>query len=351
MAWTSPPLPVSKHDKVIPGYHFVCAVLAIAEPRGVSVHKLLRGTGIFDDAITPNLRVSGKQLIALIGNVQSYCKAKDASFLIGKHLANALLNHEFSSIKDAGSLPQVIRLVTTQRWLCLPLVSFARYEVNENSLWVARDAMGCSKIWPFVMQISLSMLVAFAKASSKTRLPFHFGMTASRPRNIEDFETYLGLRLNFNAPFMSLMLPKGSVLAPIERGNVGGEAQHGSLVEPQTFPQIDLRIGTHTSSDATLSILDKVRLLTEHNLHASLPDAAAEFSMSAATFKRKLKEHEYSYRALTEEVRREQAIVLLAMKKLNNEQSASQMAFSDLPNFRRAVKRLTGHTPSELRAL
>ena len=199
MALTSPPLPVSKHDKVIPGYHFVCAVLAIAEPRGVSVHKLLRGTGIFDDAITPNLRVSGKQLIALIGNVQSYCKAKDASFLIGKHLANALLNHEFSSIKDAGSLTQVIRLVTTQRWLCLPLVSFARYEVNENSLWVARDAMGCSKIWPFVMQISLSMLVAFAKGSSKTRLPFHFGMTASRPRNIEDFETYLGLRLNFNA--------------------------------------------------------------------------------------------------------------------------------------------------------
>ena len=331
MALTSPPLPVSKHDKVIPGYHFVCAVLAIAEPRGVSVHKLLRGTGIFDDAITPNLRVSGKQLIALIGNVQSYCKAKDASFLIGKHLANALLNHEFSSIKDAGSLTQVIRLVTTQRWLCLPLVSFARYEVNENSLWVARDAMGCSKIWPFVMQISLSMLVAFAKASSKTRLPFHFGMTASRPRNIEDFETYLGL------------LPKGSVLAPFERGNVGGEAQHGSFVEPE--------IGTHTSSDATLSILDKVRLLTEHNLHASLPDAAAEFSMSAATFKRKLKEHEYSYRALTEEVRREQAIVLLAMKKLNNEQSASEMAFSDLPNFRRAVKRLTGHTPSELRAL
>lgn len=343
MALTSPPLPVSKHDKVIPGYHFVCAVLAIAEPRGVSVHKLLRGTGIFDDAITPNLRVSGKQLIALIGNVQSYCKAKDASFLIGKHLANALLNHEFSSIKDAGSLTQVIRLVTTQRWLCLPLVSFARYEVNENSLWVARDAMGCSKIWPFVMQISLSMLVAFAKASSKTRLPFHFGMTASRPRNIEDFETYLGLRLNFNAPFMSLMLPKGSVLAPFERGNVGGEAQHGSFVEPE--------IGTHTSSDATLSILDKVRLLTEHNLHASLPYAAAEFSMSAATFKRKLKEHEYSYRALTEEVRREQAIVLLAMKKLNNEQSASEMAFSDLPNFRRAVKRLTGHTPSELRAL
>lgn len=130
---------------------------------------------------------------------------------------------------------------------------------------------------------------------------------------------------------------------PFERGNVGGEAQHGSFVEPE--------IGTHTSSDATLSILDKVRLLTEHNLHASLPYAAAEFSMSAATFKRKLKEHEYSYRALTEEVRREQAIVLLAMKKLNNEQSASEMAFSDLPNFRRAVKRLTGHTPSELRAL
>jgi AraC-like DNA-binding protein len=339
MAETIHALPITKHDKVIPGYRFVCAVLAIAQPRGVSVHKLLRGTGIFDDALTPSMRVSGKQLIALIENVQSYCKAKDASFLIGKHLANTLLSHEFSSIKESGSLGQMIQVVSTQRWLCLPLVSFARYEVNENALWVARDTMGCSKAWAFAIQISFSMLVALAKACSKTRLPLHFGMTTPRPRNIEDFETYLGLRLNFDAPFMSLMLPNGRVLAPLGCSSGEGVAQSRGQFAPLTSP------------DATLSILDKVRLLSEHNLHASLPEVAAGFSMSAATFKRKLKEHEYSYRELIEEVRREQAIVLLAMKKLNNEQSASQMAFSDLTNFRRAVKRLTGHTPSELRAL
>lgn len=51
---------VSKYDKVISGYYFVCVVLVIVEFWGVFVYKLLRGIGIFDDVIIFNLWVSGK---------------------------------------------------------------------------------------------------------------------------------------------------------------------------------------------------------------------------------------------------------------------------------------------------
>jgi len=99
-----------------------------------------------------------------------------------------------------------------------------------------------------------------------------------------------------------------------------------------------------------LSLLDYIRIQTLQEPQKGLADLARNLGCSTATLKRKLSDHNYTYRGLSEEARRQQAIVLLALKKLNNEQSASQMAFSDLPNFRRTIKRLTGLTPSELRA-
>jgi AraC-like DNA-binding protein len=71
--------------------------------------------------------------------------------------------------------------------------------------------------------------------------------------------------------------------------------------------------------------------------------------MSAASLKRKLSEHQTSFSDLHDNIRRQQAIFYLQVQKLNNEQSAVKMAFSDITNFRRAVKRWTGLTPSELR--
>ena len=68
-----------------------------------------------------------------------------------------------------------------------------------------------------------------------------------------------------------------------------------------------------------------------------------------ATFKRKLKQHGSSFQELQDQLRKQQAVYWLQLQGLNNEESAIKMEFSDIPNFRRAVKRWTGLTPSQLR--
>ena len=96
-------------------------------------------------------------------------------------------------------------------------------------------------------------------------------------------------------------------------------------------------------------LLDSVRAMLHRNSSLTLPEAAARLNMSAASLKRKLSEHQTSFSDLHDNIRRQQAIFYLQVQKLNNEQSAVKMAFSDITNFRRAVKRWTGLTPSELR--
>ncbi|MDO6567554.1 helix-turn-helix domain-containing protein [Alteromonas sp. 1_MG-2023] len=357
---------VTKSDKVIPGYPLVQAVLEVAIPRGANKHKILRGTGIFDETFsTPqhtgsdqvsvggggllantSAKLSAKQCIALLSNVSSQCKGNDVSFLIGKSLGGVWLTENLEKIKHCRNLEHAMSVLMNIRWECFPLVSFKRFDVKDNVLWVLQDTMGCQKNWPFIAQLYLSMLVALIKYWTDTRLPISFGMDFDRPRNVEDFETYLGLRTTFNAPLLSIMLPKSCMATPFPNAN----CEHAQPVvdSPAKYTAREVKQARYSAS--CFSLLDFVRSQTLREPQRGLADLAESLCCSTATLKRKLSDHHYSYRALSEEARRQQAIVLLALKKLNNEQSASEMAFSDLTNFRRAVKRLTGLTPSELRA-
>ncbi|MEP0357605.1 hypothetical protein [Paraglaciecola sp.] len=56
-----------------------------------------------------------------------------------------------------------------------------------------------------------------------------------------------------------------------------------------------------------------------------------------------------SFQQIQDELGKQYATYLLQMQHLSNEESASLMQFNDIPNFRRAVKRWTGQTPSQLR--
>ena len=359
-----PSAPVTKLDKVIPAYHLVHAVLDVAIPRGASKDKVLRGTGIFDESLTVNTCISAKQCIALLSNVKGQCKGNDVSFLIGKSLGGVWLREEIADIRYSQNLQQAIEVLMAMRWSSIPLVSFKRFTLQDKYIWVLQDAMGCEKkgshkLWPFIAELYLSMLVALLKKWTGSRLPLSFTIDSDRPRNIQDFETYLGLRVSFSAPLMSITLPKSCMAIPFPFADDKNAYVSPSCNErshsTRVFSKKEAEKGSEsqqlkTKTVSHLSLLDYVRSQALRAPQKGLADLADNLGCSTATLKRKLSDHNYTYRGLSEEAKRQQAIVLLALKKLNNEQSASQMAFSDLTNFRRAVKRLTGLTPSELRA-
>ncbi|RUM29454.1 MAG: AraC family transcriptional regulator, partial [Alteromonas sp.] len=56
---------MSSQDKVIVGHWLVRAALNVALSRGANKNKLLRGTGIFEDALKPNSLLSIKQYSSL----------------------------------------------------------------------------------------------------------------------------------------------------------------------------------------------------------------------------------------------------------------------------------------------
>ncbi len=332
-------------DKVILAYDLVRAGLEVATPRGANRHKILRGTGIFDDAIVPDMQISVGQYLTFLENIRSQTKGNDISFLIGSALAHSLIQNgvgypPWSQAQPDAShcLVSVFRFLfygNETKWRVFPLVFFREFNVSNKCVFVAEVNVDSAKLAQFVLEIGLCALVALLKHITGKRVPLRYTFSVARPRHIADFETHLGLHNAFQAPLNSVSVDTNfSSFGPVT-------SDAGSFTHEDHMP---------VTASAML-LPDIVRHQLYHCQNAALSVIAQRCNMSVATLKRKLKEYGASYRALHEEVQYHQAIVLLSLAKLSNEKAAKAMHISDLPNFRRVVKRLTGKTPSELRGI
>ena len=71
--------------------------------------------------------------------------------------------------------------------------------------------------------------------------------------------------------------------------------------------------------------------------------------MSSRTLRRRLTEHNLTFEALLEQVRRGRTLNLLANPGLSIERITEEVGYSDVRSFRRAFRRWTGMSPSAFR--
>ena len=350
---------MSSQDKVIVGYWLVRAALNVALSRGANKNKLLRGTGIFEDALQHQSLLSTKQYSSLLVNVQSQARGGDVSFLLGGAFASQWLSSPLNALKACENVEQLLLQLTqrhTYRWCSLPLCQFQRFENADQIMLVPQFTGVSSKQLQFSIEMAFASVVALMKSIANKRIRLSFSFTENRPRNIADYETHLGLKLSFNRAFNSICIEKDVLRQPLEltaQSDCSAES-HVSLEGVVSNSATQTKEGASIELQNRLSLPDFVRryVYASSNTQAAnigLPELAETLNVSVATLKRKLKEYGTSYRALCEEVQRNHALLLLSVHKVSNETAANAMGINDLPNFRRTVKRLTGKTPSELR--
>ncbi len=350
---------MSSQDKVIVGYWLVRAALNVALSRGANKNKLLRGTGIFEDALQHQSLLSINQYSSLLVNVQSQARGGDVSFLLGGAFASQWLSSPLNALKACENVEQLLLQLTqrhTYRWCSLPLCQFQRFENADQIMLVPQFTGVSSKQLQFSIEMAFASVVALMKSIANKRIRLSFSFTENRPRNIADYETHLGLKLSFNRAFNSICIEKDVLRQPLEltaQSDFSAES-HVSLEGVVSNSATQTKEGASIELQNRLSLPDFVRryVYASSNTQAAnigLPELAETLNVSVATLKRKLKEYGTSYRALCEEVQRNHALLLLSVHKVSNETAANAMGINDLPNFRRTVKRLTGKTPSELR--
>jgi len=326
---------LSRDDKFMGAHQLAASLLDIAHARGVDHHRLVRGTGIFIEDVKVAKQISAEQVFRLIENAQKLVPGYDCSFQLGRRLFPGSYGAVSEALMHARDMTDALRIVSRLKMQICPFVSCLSYCHNKQVYLLINDALGSGKNWQFIVECYLTALSSSLRLLCGHRIPLHFELPFPRPRYIQEYEENLGFRVQFDQPMLTVRFESKWLCTRFQQ-------------DSKTLRQYALLNATQ-SQVPQLAFIDAVRQRLRSHPHTSLQQAAEYFSMSPATLKRKLKLHGNSFQELHDDVRRQQAIYLIKHKGLNNEQSATQMAFSDVPNFRRAVKRWTGLTPSQLK--
>ncbi|MBC3765875.1 AraC family transcriptional regulator [Neptunicella marina] len=323
-------------DKFLPAHQLVASLLDIAISRGANKQRLMRGTGIFyEDIVTGQGKISPLQFFKFVANVQAQTNGKDNAFLLGRRLFPGNYGHVSNALMHSRNLSDALRLAQRFQMILCPFVDIRRYQDQHFCHFIVRDALGCGEHWPFIIETYSTALIAASKLLAGKRIPFYVDFPFARPRHIQEYEENIGLRLRFSQPFWRIRVEKQWLNQPFLQPSHSLK-QHAMQQALQDLPD-------------GVSFLKQIRQLIQCLPASKLDTIAHRLNMSPATFKRKLKSHGMRFQQLQDELGTEQALYLLQVQGLNNEDSALAMQFSDVTNFRRAVKRWTGLTPSELR--
>ena len=330
------PTTFAKSDKILCLDYIVHPLLNVGSSRGVNPHKLLRGTGVFEADLGQQKQVSCLQLERLLGNAAQAIPGYDGSFQIGRGMALDGENPVFKALKYSKTLEQGLLILQCYQSLWTPLISCRIFDDEGQYIAVFQDAIGTNRGFHYALEVSLTCLVAVIKQTLGKRAKFRFEFTQNRPRHIHEYEENLGHRIQFGRAQNRLIIDKAALFQ--------------ESMSPSPY-MMRYALNQCRQMGRKSSFPDYVRDHICRNPAVTLGEIAQSLNMSAATLKRKLNEHHYRFRDLADEVGRQKAYYFLGVKQYNNEKSAFSMAFSDINNFRRSVKRWTGLTPSELREM
>ncbi|WP_286234325.1 helix-turn-helix domain-containing protein [Thalassotalea sediminis] len=326
---------LSYQDKCFPLQHFATPIIDVCSARYVDQQKLLRGTGIFKSDIVEGRNASAKQLLQLLQQAKDLTPGYDCAFQIGHQLATNQQNSVMQAIQYSRNIEEFFRLILVFKHIFSPFIGATFIKEENWGYFLLEQKFGKTKLTPFITEIFSTALVSLCHQLLGRKICFHFGFDWQQPRYIQEYEENLGFQIKFSQPCAFFAL---------ELANLGYQNQHRN--DLRKWHAIHKAKKEYSS---TPTLLELIRQQLKMSPEMTMADLAQQLATSPATIKRKLREHGVSYTQLHQEVRKHLAIECLLVRGLNSEQSASILAISDPTNFRRAIKKWTGYTPSKLK--
>ena len=331
-----------RDERFLFAHHHTALLMDLMLARDVNAHKLLKGTGLFyEDILTGHSKIAPEQLILLIEISEAISTDKDVSFRWGSNLWPGHYGEFSQLLNSASNLREALKYLSQYRKQLCPLL--APKIVNDERycyvLW--QDTVGLDTQSQFMVEAYMSGLSSMVNWLSNQNYPWRYCFNYDRPQHDAEYEVNLGPNLHFSLGINGMII-ENSYLDKPWKNHTSHSAKR--VLEQNCERSIDYPIAGFIESVSEY-------LMANIRTQISLDQTANAFSMSSATFKRKLKKHKWSFQKLQDQARLEVSLYLFHVKGWTNDQVADYLNFNDLTNFRRAFKRWSGITPSDSRAM
>ncbi len=327
------PTLLNVNDKQLTAWPLAQAMVDVGVSQGVSNAVLLRGTGLFLEDIANSALMSAKQLTQLSVRAHKSIKSRDAGLQIGRMLSSSHMVGPLSLVLRCNNIAHCFSLLPQLRWGCMPLVHWRIYIHDDSVYLVPQNTFGAKEQWPFLVEIAFAWSVSILRQGTGKRFPVNVDFAWSRPRNIYDYEEFLGTRLQFDQAITMIKIPYHAWKADFSLADNDWINMGMAPFEKQPMYSLSEHV--------------QDMLLKQPDITAA--QIADTLSMSLATLKRRLAEHNMSFKQLSDDIQKQHAIMMVQAFGANTQELAAAFSVSDTTNLRRFIKRLTGMTLSQIR--
>ncbi|MGP9801750.1 helix-turn-helix domain-containing protein [Rheinheimera sp. NSM] len=330
-------------DKILLLQHGSTELLALAQRRGAQLHKLLSGTGIFEqDLHKPHGRLHHSDWLKLLQNCQQQLSSPELPYLLGSALLNSRYISLCQSLQYAQNLRQALAQLYYFRHQLFPCFYVRLYQQQHCIVIEFKPALGLANQQAFMLTVVCSLLLELIKQQLGTVAGISLQLQHSAASLQLQHQRYWGVEVSFNQSADSISIP----LQLWQQGFIDADVQKFSASR-RSCRQLNRVLSKQRALPESICRLQRLalpQLLNQDQVAASL-------GLSSSSLKRQLSQHNTNFATLLDEVRRDAARRLLQQGRYSNRQLALKLGYSDEHNFRRAFKRWTGLIPSSFKGL
>lgn len=318
--------------------HYARAMLHGPQSKGMDIDALLADCELDTDVISqPKARIRKEQFIRLF---RAIWRELDDEFMgltstpckVGHfHLMGSLVVHSSNLQEVIEQSIRCYRLFSDEIEISLNLegeeaelsLTHHRPELDPNNFLVEWLLM----VWHRLVGWLIGRKIVLSHASFSHPLPLHF----------DEYRFIYPCKCLFEQPRTSIFFSKNYLSMPVTR----------TPQELDTFINCSPRdLLIWTDEDDSLST--RVRGMLESFEEGGLPNldwVSEQLHTTSYTLSRKLKAEGTSYQAIKDNLRRDQAIMMLTRQNLSIGDISSQLGFAEPGAFSRAFKHWTGVSP------
>lgn len=327
-------------DPVIPT-SYAAELVKLVEGRNPG-RNVLEGAGITAPMLSsPKARVSFEQLTRLICNALHITGDPGLGLDYGRHIHVGGLGMLGYAAMSARDLAGAVSIAVRYHRILVPHVELHLELEGERASLVVEEQIPLGALKPFVIESLLTCLASMGSFVTGKSLS---GLTARldypAPPHADRYRDIFGGGVTFDAAKAALGFDRAALETPV----VYASDATARMAEEQCAIQLSPLLGYD-------GVVRRVRNLL-HTRDGSFPDVrelARTLQTSERSLRRALSEHGTSYQTLLDEARRNLALEYLSSTRVPVEDIARSVGFGSSRSFRRAFKRWTGKSPSELR--
>lgn len=337
---------VSKDDERynianIPAYLLRCLVATLTG-FGVDAARLCQGLGFtVDDLSNPACRISFRQGSTLIQRSLQALPGKGLGLLIGERETIASIGVVGYAMMTSPTLGDATRLGMSQQKFAGSMLDFD-FKINRQlAVVTAANRFHRPEIHEFLVEEAFASFLQIARGLvGNNFLPQRIELSYPAPPYAAEYQRVFQCPVLFDQKTNAFVTDPEWIARPL--------LTYDPLSHRQALEFVEMSFSREREN---VDLFESVERAIRQNLKElpTFSDIARKLCLSERTLRRRLADKGVTYQALLDLVRKNRSLEMLGDARLSIEQIALEVGFSDAHNFRRAFKRWTGSTPSELR--